>query len=570
MAEPKAKPDKLHLDSGDFMEAAIDRISGESVHFYNLETGDLESLQLSQLTDESRQEVIEWYLGEITAKGELVLSIKYDSSRELEPGRQVGSYQIELENNSSMTLPADIQLVTTAFRIGFELKNSDDQKQYDISSFNQKSPKTKSGPVKPKAKLEASTSKQISTSPPYNWVRLSGTPFRIPKGESVPEKIYLTAIEAELKYKGQVLTSKISPARTASIIQERRKQTTGIVLPPEPKAETKPENKSADTPATAAQDDVPKISYDAIAIIEGDDGVGSGFLLEMKERKFLVTNSHVITGAIRLSAKTTRGTEITLPRYFFVAKDRDLAIFPINFDGDFLEPLTEYSEVDIGEAVTVFGNERGASVVTQLTGKVNGVGPARVEIDAPFVEGNSGSPVVHHDSGCVIGLATYYIEYEKPEADTDPKEYVSGKKKQKERRRFAERIDNVTEWDKVSLHMLQQEAEKLNSYEDFLEGVITIANGVANGNRIVRPSSSTREVNYMLEDYHRRRERGEVGSGGENRALEQLKRSVISGLEARHREVERDIRSYYLKQELEYYQQLNEVLMDYVSGLHYY
>ena len=47
----------------------------------------------------------------------------------------------------------------------------------------------------------------------------------------------------------------------------------------------------------------------------------------------------------------------------------------------------------------------GRDVVTVSEGKVIGIGSELLEVDAPFVSGNSGSPVLNH-YGQVIGIAT--------------------------------------------------------------------------------------------------------------------------------------------------------------------
>jgi len=61
---------------------------------------------------------------------------------------------------------------------------------------------------------------------------------------------------------------------------------------------------------------------------------------------------------------------------------------------------------DIGDPVVVLGNSDGRGVVTEIRGKVIGVGPREIEVDAAFVIGNSGSPVLDRH-GRVIGIATY-------------------------------------------------------------------------------------------------------------------------------------------------------------------
>ena len=58
----------------------------------------------------------------------------------------------------------------------------------------------------------------------------------------------------------------------------------------------------------------------------------------------------------------------------------------------------------IGDKITVHGNSGGGGVVTRIQGKVLGVGPNLVEVDAEFVQGNSGCPILS-DSLEVVGVA---------------------------------------------------------------------------------------------------------------------------------------------------------------------
>lgn len=574
---PAPIPSELVLKNGDTLPVTIEKVVGPDIHYFHMETGELELVTFSQLAESSKREVFRWLLEDLLERRLLEIQTKYESIKSIGNDREMGEYHVVVHNNSEATLPESMQVRTRIYRLGFTLEKAGDQFYYKLSSFNDRSGPSHQGYIPSKDKITLTTKRQVVNQPPYNWIRLAGGTFEL-NGQPASSDIYICAVKTSLVYEGKEYFSDISPSRARPFILDKE-QWTKEDAPSKPLAELhrKPKINEEDTPDNESEtkkvalptSEPPKISYNSIVIIEGNEGVGSGFLLELKERKFLVTNSHVITGASRLTAKTTNGDEIDLPHYFFVARDRDLALFPINHNGDFLEPLEDYEEVDIGEAVTVYGNEAGASVVTELTGAVNGVGPLRVEIDAPFVEGNSGSPVIHHDTGSVIGLATYYIEYDKPEADREPGEYFNKRESLKQRRRFAERIDNAEQWDKVTLKMLQREAEELAAYEEYLRGVFMIADGVVSGSRIIRPSGATTEVNYLLEDYHRRRERGEVGSGGENRALEKLKGNIITGLDARHKEAERKIHSYYLKQEMEFNKQLSDMLKEYVSGLYY-
>lgn len=339
--------------------------------------------------------------------------------------------------------------------------------------------------------------------------------------------------------------------------------------------------------ATEVIPDVPvsDIPYESVAIINADDGTGTGFLVKMKERFFLMTNIHVIAGAENVTCTTIGGQPIELPNRFFIAQDRDLALLPI-------QPVTSYLEIaedfdgmiKIGDDVTVFGNEAGASVMTQCTGKVKGIGPERIETDAKFVEGNSGSPAVHHKTGKVIGIAAYYIEYEIPKADRErndqneqqpyPGYYDRPQTKKAEpkiRRRFAERVDNVKAWENSSFQALRDESRALSEYTDFIASVVQVALGVANESRVIKPEEGSLSIRRTLENFHQnfRNTRG-AGSEGNRRSLDELKDELTSMMEVYKRNAEPLLKSVYFKQEFERAAAYDQSVRKYLKGVYSY
>jgi hypothetical protein len=113
------------------------------------------------------------------------------------------------------------------------------------------------------------------------------------------------------------------------------------------------------------------------------------------------------------------------------------------------------TDISIGDQVVVLGNAEGAGVVNTLYGKVVGIGPNLVEVDAPFVPGNSGSPVIQLKTGKVIGVATYIrfggfgIFFGGPE----------------DVRRFAYRLDSVKTWQPVDLPEFRKQAALIDEME---------------------------------------------------------------------------------------------------------
>ena len=141
---------------------------------------------------------------------------------------------------------------------------------------------------------------------------------------------------------------------------------------------------------------------DKLVVIECGEKAGSGFVVRDGGRPYLFTNAHVVrAGAV--VAHRLDGTRLQLgPRDDAVGRDM------VRFALDESVPAFDLAAgvPDIGDPVVVLGNSDGRGVVTEIRGKVIGVGPREIEVDAAFVIGNSGSPVLDRH-GHVIGIATY-------------------------------------------------------------------------------------------------------------------------------------------------------------------
>jgi hypothetical protein len=184
-----------------------------------------------------------------------------------------------------------------------------------------------------------------------------------------------------------------------------------------------------------------------LLIVKGNEGAGSASIVNIRGTPTVVTNIHVISAN---SGMTFRGLDATPLRLgaLAVSSQSDLAIAAQqNVQGGI--PMMENVEqnVQIGDAVTVLGNSLGSSVITEIKGKVTGIGPDLIETDAKFVEGNSGSPIIHTKTGKVIAIATFAIVHRATSLSRDSQfTHV---------RRFGYRLDTArfTEyptWDEVS------------------------------------------------------------------------------------------------------------------------
>lgn len=197
--------------------------------------------------------------------------------------------------------------------------------------------------------------------------------------------------------------------------------------------------------------DFVKAHHNNLVFVTGTEGAGSGFIANMGGTNFLVTNAHVTAGINGAVFKTLDGTVVQggTPS---VAVGGDIFRMALPAGGTPLEVMQGVDQnAAIGDDVVVLGNAEGEGVINTIIGKIVGVGPNLVEIDAPFVPGNSGSPIVHLKSGKVIGVATYTVTRK---YDVTTKE----KMKQPVIRRFGYRLDSVKQWQLVNWQTFRAQA----------------------------------------------------------------------------------------------------------------
>ena len=199
---------------------------------------------------------------------------------------------------------------------------------------------------------------------------------------------------------------------------------------------------------------------DAIVIITPERGTGTGFCCTMGGTNYLVTNTHVIEGALRFQFQTLNRVALAGVG-LELADDRDLARIRLeNAPPAALSVATGNPKHNA--TVTVLGNSGGAGAVTKLEGKVLAVGPEVIEVNAPFVSGNSGSPILD-ETGAVIGVATFVT---KPGATVT--NWVNDGTRFDKPRRFAVRLSHVA-WVPVTPRQLYDQSSILRDFDTFLE-----------------------------------------------------------------------------------------------------
>ncbi len=199
-----------------------------------------------------------------------------------------------------------------------------------------------------------------------------------------------------------------------------------------------------------------------VAIITSKHGQGSGFILEDGFKTWLYTNEHVARMGKDIKVIALDGKEYPVASTVQIATNRDLFRYEIlsgcYFRSRSLDNLT------IGDSVIVYGNSDGGGVSTRLLGKILGIGPTRIEVDAPFVKGNSGGPIVSVKDDIVVAVATM------AELHRDPDDITKIGTRFNHVRRYGERVENI-DWDVVSWECYSAYAEKLESYEYLWENI---------------------------------------------------------------------------------------------------
>jgi hypothetical protein len=205
-------------------------------------------------------------------------------------------------------------------------------------------------------------------------------------------------------------------------------------------------------------------------MVEGDRGRGSASVVNFHGNPLILTNAHVLSGNNRITFRSLNNRTLE-PGTFGVARDVDLAVFTQSDLDDGLEILEDADQhAAVGDEVLVLGNSQGKAVATELHGKIVGIGPQLIEVDAKFVSGNSGSPIIHLKTGKVIALATF-AAWQEPDPLAEDSPF-------KEVRRFGVRIDTVSNWEYPTWQRFVGEAQQLASSIRAFNTLITLANDI--------------------------------------------------------------------------------------------
>jgi len=194
-------------------------------------------------------------------------------------------------------------------------------------------------------------------------------------------------------------------------------------------------------------------------LVSTDKGKGSGFIVKLNGKIYVITNTHVIFGAADVTLRMLDGTILRWSQ-IEICPTVDLARFTIK-DSEPPSLDLNNNEVDIGTLINVAGNSQGSDTATLLTGKVLAVGPEKIEVDAGFVAGNSGSPILD-SKGKVLGVATYVT------CTSSRFDWALGGTRFDGIRRFGICINERLDWNLSNLEILRTQENSLKDINEMI------------------------------------------------------------------------------------------------------
>ncbi len=197
---------------------------------------------------------------------------------------------------------------------------------------------------------------------------------------------------------------------------------------------------------------------DYVLLIIGDAGSGTGFLMREGDNVYCYTAFHVIDGLKGMQIFKMSGEELT-PLTLEVSNRRDIARMLI---GGIDKALPGFREAKIGEELTVYGNSQGRYRITELKGKVTGVGNNEIETNAEFTSGNSGSALVAKSDGYAIGVASYI------ESSASPDDLSVRGTQFAKPRRVSEALDDRIDWINADPRRLISANRKYQENKEFI------------------------------------------------------------------------------------------------------
>ncbi len=247
----------------------------------------------------------------------------------------------------------------------------------------------------------------------------------------------------------------------------------------------------------------------SLVFVEDQEGAGSGFVATLNGKPYVFTNQHVVAGHPGFRCTLLDRSPLKIGGAS-AAVGHDVMLFATDSKVKALEIMTDVEKnAAIGDDVAVLGNPEGARVIKPLVGKLVGIGPNLVEVNAEFVPGNSGSPIIHLKSGKVIGIATYAVVREL--------NALSGRR-QPEIRRFGYRLDSVKQWQPVVWAAYNQDFITMARVQERTQDLAELLRDLGRSGNFVAEHFKNPVLRTPIEKYLSATQRSAVSSQDRNRA----------------------------------------------------
>ncbi len=238
---------------------------------------------------------------------------------------------------------------------------------------------------------------------------------------------------------------------------------------------------AARAPAAAEPQVLHEEQMDGIVLIEGDKGVATGFIARIHDTVCVVTNLHVLVSNEKVTIKKLDGKMVVV-QGVIGAVGADIALLRIADQSGTVSALDMADDVlqsaKIGDKVVVVGNMLGGGVATQISGTIMGVGPDRIEVNAAFQPGNSGSPIYDVASKQVVGVCTF-VQTMTVDINGTPATAATKNDPgmQSKTRWFGYRLDSVTKWETLDWTKWRGQIQQVSDFYDTSLALLALYRG---------------------------------------------------------------------------------------------
>lgn len=221
-----------------------------------------------------------------------------------------------------------------------------------------------------------------------------------------------------------------------------------------------------------SDDEVP-VNLNAVLMVNNASGAATAFLGKMDGKIYIISNLHVLGEMKNAKITTIDGKEVRLPKTCFLQKGFDVFLAELDEVPEGVSPLeiskNVMTDTNLKDDLVVSGNSQGGNVMRNIEGTLLAVGPKLLETDCNFYKGNSGSPVIHRDSGKVVGVVSYIMTI-----DDDLSTRITRKSKAKNfnMRFFAYRLDTMDDKTEIPYETVIETMDVLNKAENKFELIV--------------------------------------------------------------------------------------------------